>query len=226
MKLLLFDIDGTLILTGGAGTWAVNRAFEKIYGIRNAMDGVRPEGKTDPAILSEIFHKTLGRNPLAEEVNTIFKDYIIFLRDAVVVSQGYSVMPGINNLILALSKRDDLIQGIATGNIAEGAWIKLERAGLNSYFKFGGYGSDSEDREELIRISIERGKRLINHGGEGEKVFVIGDTPLDIIHGKAVGANTVAVATGSYSVSDLDKYEPHCVFENFLDFESVLNIFD
>ena len=226
MKLLLFDIDGTLILTGGAATRAVNRAFNKIYGIDKAMDGIRPEGNTDPAILREIFHKRIGRDLLAEELNIVFKEYVLFLREEVANSHGYTIMPGIKNLIQALSKRKDVLLGIATGNIEEGAHIKLERAGLNSYFKFGGFGSDSEDREELIRIAIERGKKLLNQDKRvDEKVFVIGDTPLDIIHGRAAGARTVAVATGSYSVSDLEKYEPYFLFENFLDFEGVLKIF-
>jgi phosphoglycolate phosphatase-like HAD superfamily hydrolase len=241
MKLLLFDIDGTLILSGGAATRAVDRAFKKIFGIENAMDGIRPEGKTDPAILREIFQKRIGRDFLSEEADNLFKEYILFLEEEVSNSPGYRIMPGIPKLIEALSKREDSILGIATGNIKEGAWIKLERGGLNPYFKFGGFGSDSEDREELIRIGIERGRKLLNNKrrdirepfdsaqdrpqSNDERVFVIGDTPLDIIHGRAAGGKTVAVATGSYSTSDLERYDPDYLFESFLDFEGVLKIF-
>jgi phosphoglycolate phosphatase-like HAD superfamily hydrolase len=225
MKLLLFDIDGTLILTGGAATRAVNLVFDKIYGIVDAMDGTKPEGKTDPAIIREIFKHRLGRDFLAEEVNNVFKEYIQFLREEIHDSPGYRVMPGVDNLIRALSGRDDLILGIATGNIEEGARIKLERAGLNGYFKFGGFGSDSENREKLIRIAIERGKKFLNHKRVDERVFVIGDTPHDIIHGKAAGAKTVAVATGSYSMRDLEEHDPYHLFEDFSDLESVLKIF-
>jgi len=105
MKLLLFDIDGTLILTGGAATRAVNRAFNKIYGIDKAMDGIRPEGNTDPAILREIFHKRIGRDLLADELNIVFNEYVLLLREEVANSHGYTIMPGIKNLIQALLRK-------------------------------------------------------------------------------------------------------------------------
>ncbi|MBI2485668.1 MAG: HAD hydrolase-like protein [Deltaproteobacteria bacterium] len=225
MKLLLFDIDGTILLSGGAAIRAVNSAFKKIYSVQNAMDGIRADGKTDPIILKEMFNKSLRRDFLAEEPNRVFKEYVIYLREEMVSSQGFRIMPGIPELIDVLSKRKDLALGIATGNIQEGAWIKLERAGLNFYFKFGGFGSDSENREQLIRIAIERGKSLANHNREFENIFVIGDTPFDIIHGRAAGATPVAVATGSYSVNDLEKYNPDHLFESFSDFMTVLKIF-
>ncbi len=225
MKLLLFDIDGTLMLSGGAATRAVNRAFKKIYGIENAMDGIKPDGKTDVAILREIFNKTLERDFSPVEADAVFKDYVLFLAEEIAISPGYRVMPGVFEIIKALSKRGDVILGIATGNIEEGAWIKLKRAGLNSYFKFSGFGSDSEDREGLIRIAIERGEKLLDHKEGDEGIFVVGDTPFDIIYGRATGAKTVAVATGSYSVSELEKYSPDYLFESFLDFENVLKIF-
>jgi phosphoglycolate phosphatase len=224
MKLLLFDLDGTILLSGGAGMRAVNRAFKKIYEIESVMDGIIPDGKTDLLILRELFKKG-ERDFLPSEVDNLFKEYLFFLKEEIANSLGYRVMPGVPELIRALSEREDIILGIATGNVEEAALIKLERSGLSHYFKFGGFGSDFENREELIRIAIERGKKLLNHKKEIEKIFVVGDTPLDIIHGRAAGAKTVAVATGSYSVSDLEKYNPDYLFENFLDFESVLKIF-
>jgi phosphoglycolate phosphatase-like HAD superfamily hydrolase len=225
MKLLLFDIDGTILISGGSAIRAVNSAFKKIYSVENGMDGIRADGKTDPIILGEMFKKSLRRDFLAEEPNMVFKEYVIYLREEMANSQGFRIMPGIPELIDVLSKRKDLVLGIATGNIQEGAWIKLERAGLNSYFKFGGFGSDSENREQLIRVAIEKGKSLVNHNREFRNIFVIGDTPFDIIHGRAAGATTVAVATGSYSVNDLEKYNPDHLFENFSDFMTVLKIF-
>jgi phosphoglycolate phosphatase-like HAD superfamily hydrolase len=225
MKLLLFDIDGTLLISGGAATRAVNRAFMKIYRIPNAMDGIRPEGKTDPLILREIFANSLERDFLLEEANRIFKEYIVFLQEEIENSHGFRIMPGIPEVLEVLSKREDIMLGIATGNIEEGAWIKLKRARLDSYFKFGGFGSDSENREQLIRIAIERGRNLSSPKKQHEEIFVIGDTPLDIIHGRAAGAKTVAVATGSHSTDYLENYSPDYLFENFSDFESVLKIF-
>ena len=226
MKLILFDIDGTILLTGGAAVRAVNRAFEKLFGIPNAMDGIRADGKTDPIILREIFHKNLGRDFQPEEASIVYKEYVLFLRDEITDSTGFRIMPGITQLIKTLSSiQEGVTLGLATGNIEEGARIKLRRSRLDSYFKFGGFGSDSEERNQLIRIAIERGKNLFNHKQEFEATFVIGDTPFDIVHGREAGAKVVAVATGSYSADELEKYDPDFLFDDFSDFESVLKIF-
>lgn len=224
MKLILFDLDGTILLSGGAGARAVNRACKKIHGIEDVMDRIMPDGKTDKAILREIF-RAIEKDFSPDQVNGLFKEYLIFLKEEVTNSTEYRVMPGIPELIGALYERDNIIIGIATGNIEEAALIKLERSGLSHYFKFGGFGSDFENREELIRIAIERGEKFLNYERKFERVFVIGDTPLDVIHARAAGAKTVAVATGSYSVSDLERCNPDYLFENFSDFESVLKIF-
>ena len=226
MKLILFDIDGTILLTGGAAVRAVNRAFEKLFGIPNAMDGIRADGKTDPIILREIFHKNLGRDFQPEEASIVYKEYVLFLRDEITDSTGFRIMPGITQLIKTLSSiQEGVTLGLATGNIEEGARIKLRRSGLDSYFKFGGFGSDSEERNQLIRIAIERGKDLLGYKQEFEAAFVIGDTPFDIVHGRDAGAKVVAVATGSYSARELEKYDPDFLFEDFSDFKSVLKIF-
>jgi phosphoglycolate phosphatase-like HAD superfamily hydrolase len=224
MKLILFDLDGTILLSGGAGARAVNRACKKIHGIEDVMDRIMPDGKTDKAILREI-SRVIEKDFSPDQVNGLFKEYLIFLKEEVTNSTEYRVMPGIPELIRALYERDNIIIGIATGNIEEAALIKLERSGLSHYFKFGGFGSDFENREELIRIAIERGEQFLNYERKFERVFVIGDTPLDVIHARAAGAKTVAVATGSYSVSDLERCNPDYLFENFSDFESVLRIF-
>ncbi|HEX3037020.1 MAG TPA: HAD family hydrolase [Thermodesulfobacteriota bacterium] len=225
MKLLLFDIDGTILNSGGAAIRAINRVFMKIYLIENAMDGIRADGKTDFLILRDMFNKSMKRDFLLEETEAILKDYILFLEEEIAIAESFRIMPGIAELLDALSRRKDLILGIATGNIEQGAWIKLRRSKLDSYFKFGGFGSDSENREKLIRVAVERAKALVNRTQEFERIFVIGDTPFDIIHGRAAGAKTVAVATGSYSVNELKEYNPDYLFESFLEFESVIKIF-
>lgn len=224
MKLVLFDLDGTILLSGGAGARAVCRACKKIYGIENAMDGIKPDGKTDIAILREIF-KAMEKDFLPDKMDGLFREYLVFLEEEIAGSLDYRLMPGIVELIEALSKRGDVVLGIATGNIKEAASIKLRRSGLGHYFRFGGFGSDFEDREEIIRIAIERGKGFLNKENGFDGIFVIGDTPLDIIAARAVGAKAVAVATGSYSVRDLREYNPDYLFENFSDLESVLKIF-
>lgn len=225
MKLLLFDIDGTILLTNGAGSRAANRAFEKIYGLKDAMGGINAAGKTDPLILSEMFMKSLSRKYTQEEAQVLYPEYVKYLEEEIVKSQ-IDIMPGIPALLEKLSERKDIILGIATGNIEHGAWIKLRQTGLHIHFGFGGFGSDSESREGLIRKAVERAKSHLNRKENFDKVFVIGDTPYDIIHGRAAGAVTVAVATGSYSATELSDHSPDYLFDHLEDYESVIKIFD
>jgi phosphoglycolate phosphatase len=225
MKLLLFDIDGTILLTDGAGTRAVNRAFEKLYGLKDVMAGIDPAGKTDPLILSEMFGNGLSRRYTADEAEEIFREYVLFLEEEIQKAE-IDIMPGVPLLLENLSSREDMVLGIATGNIERGARIKLRRAGLDGHFRVGGYGSDSDNRETLIRVAIERARSLINHTGEFEKVYVIGDTPYDIVHGRAAGAVTVAVATGRYSPKELREHSPDYIFDHLADYEYVIGIFD
>jgi phosphoglycolate phosphatase len=225
MKLLLFDIDGTILLTDGAGTRAANRAFEKIYGHAGAMDGVDAAGKTDPLILKEMFGNRLSRDYTADEAEKLYAEYVIFLEEEIIKSP-IDVMPGIPYLLDNLSMRRDLILGIATGNIEHGARIKLRRAGLDGHFRTGGYGSDSWNREELIRIAIGRAKRLLTDGRDFERIYVIGDTPHDIVHGRAAGAVTIAVSTGRYSPRELEEHSPDYLFDHLADYEHVIGIFD
>ena len=224
MKLLLFDIDGTILLTNGAGTRAANRAFEKIYGHPGAMDGVDAAGKTDPLILREMFRNMLSRSYADDEAEKLFEEYVIFLEEEV-GNSPIDIMPGIPYLLEKLSSREDLMLAIATGNIERGARIKLRRAGLDGHFKTGGFGSDSWNREELIRVAIERAKGLLTAGEDFERIYVIGDTPHDIVHGRATGAVTVAVATGRYSAAELSEHEPDHIFEHLADYEKVVGVF-
>ena len=204
MKLLLFDIDQTLINTGGAGLRALNRACEKILDLRNAMDGISPHGKTDPAIAREILRARFGSgSPADHEISSILEGYLSFLAEEVQSSPTYRVLPGILSLLEEMSPRKDVMLGLATGNIELGARVKLSRANLNRYFEFGGFGSDSEDRTELVRRAAERASRKSDVSISPSNVFVIGDTPLDIQAGNQAGFKTVGVATGSYSVDQL-----------------------
>ena len=204
MKLLLFDIDQTLINTGGAGLRALDRACRKMFALENAMGGISPHGKTDPAIVREIFRVKLhSSNPTDSQIASVIENYVFFLRDEVRTSATYRVLPGIASLLTQLSQREDIYLGLATGNVEVGARIKLDRGELNLFFTFGGFGSDSEDRMALVRKAAQ--KVADKSGGEvdSSNTFVIGDTPLDIDAGKRCGFKTVGVATGSYSVDQL-----------------------
>jgi phosphoglycolate phosphatase-like HAD superfamily hydrolase len=204
VKLLLFDIDQTLVNTGGAGLRALDRACHKLFDIDHAMDGISPHGKTDPAIVREILRVRLENpSPSGREIETILESYLYFLKDEIRLSPAYRVLPGIIALLDHLVAHDDALLGLATGNIEMGGRVKLERGGLNRYFEFGGFGSDSEDRTELVRKGAVRAADKSGRSFQPPDVFVIGDTPLDIAAGKNAGFKTVGVATGSYSVEQL-----------------------
>lgn len=225
MKLLLFDIDGTLLRTDGAGTRAANRAFEKIYGVKEAMTKIDAAGKTDPIILKEIFQNEFQRDYAPEEAQELYKHYVPFLEEETQYSETV-VMPGIPELLESLSPRKDMVLGVATGNIEKGAWIKLRSGGLDSHFSFGGYGSDSHIREHLILKAYERAQSHIGHSIEIKKRFVIGDTPYDINHGRAAGAITVGVATGGYTREQLEEHNPDHLFDDLSDLKTVVQIFE
>ena len=217
MKMFLFDIDGTLILTGGAGDRALDRAFFELYKIPHAMDLVRPAGKTDPAIVREIFHEKFGRDCSADEMKQICKKYLEALADEVRTSPGYHVLPGMTDILKRLSAMPDCLLGIITGNLAEGAPIKLGRGDLNRYFRFGGYGSDSEDRAELTRIGIERGRKLQKVPSLNDQIYLLGDTPLDIAAGRKNGVVMISVATGPWPYEDLKTHHPDFLFKDLSD---------
>jgi phosphoglycolate phosphatase len=204
VKLLLFDIDQTLINTGGAGLRALDRACRQLYGLENAMQGISPHGKTDPAIAREILRVKLETPaPHTEQIASVLESYVTFLKEELHTSPTYRVLPGILSLLDELVDRPNVMLGLATGNLETGARIKLDRGGLNPYFSFGGFGSDSEDRAELVRKAAE--KAASRNGGSipPSDIFVIGDTVLDIEAGKRAGFKTVGVATGTYSPEEL-----------------------
>lgn len=225
MKLLLFDIDGTLLRTNGAGTRAVQRAFERVHGLNITIEAINFAGKTDPLILKEIYQNEFDRGHSEEEAWEIYRNYIYYLREEIKTAE-VTVMPGVRELLNVLSGRGDLALGVATGNIEEGAYIKLTKANLQTHFSFGGFGSDSEIREELVRRAIERACAHINHTGGFEETYVIGDTPFDINHGRAAGALTVAVSTGSYTKMELSEHGPDYLYDDLTDINSLLKLFN
>jgi phosphoglycolate phosphatase-like HAD superfamily hydrolase len=204
VKLLLFDIDQTLINSGGAGLRALDRACLQLFGISNAMQDIHPHGKTDPAIAREILRVRLNKTA-AEigQIESILDVYLSYLKEEVRLSPNYRVLPGIVSVLNESLSRNDVILGLATGNIELGARIKLDRGELNPYFAFGGFGSDSEDRAELVRKAAVKASARCGGTISPSETYVIGDTPLDIDAGIRAGFKTVCVATGSYSIDEL-----------------------
>lgn len=217
MKLFLFDLDGTLLTTGGAGLRALDRAFERLRGVPRAMQGISAAGKTDPLIVREVFEKKVGRSPAPAELAAVCETYLEFLEEELRAAPGYRVMDGVPALLDELSLRGDVLVGLGTGNLEKGARLKLAPGGLNKYFAFGGFGSDSEDRPEVLRMAVRRAEERAARALAKEDVLVIGDTVLDVRAGRAIGARTVAVATGHVRRPELEAAGPDLFLESFRD---------
>jgi len=201
-RAVLFDIDGTLLVTGGAGAVAWQRAFREIYGIEANIEEHTHAGMTDPEIAEIVFREVIGRDGTEGERAEAIAGYLGHLSDAVNESAAYRVMPGIEPLLARLAEHGALL-GIVTGNIESAAHIKLARGDLNRFFAFGGYGSDSRDRTELTRKALERGGNVAGSALDPATTFAVGDTPRDVRAGHGAGIRVVGVATGSYSVEEL-----------------------
>jgi phosphoglycolate phosphatase len=202
IQTVLFDIDGTLLVTGGAGAVAWQRAFRELHGIDADIEEHTHAGMTDPEIAEIVFREVIGRDGSEAERAKAIAAYLGHLEAAVNGSSGYRVMPGIEELLPRLVERGVLL-GIVTGNIEPAAQIKLARAGLNRFFAFGGYGSDSRDRTELTRKALERGGGVFGSPLDPATAIAVGDTPRDVKAGHGAGIRVAGVATGSYGVEDL-----------------------
>jgi phosphoglycolate phosphatase-like HAD superfamily hydrolase len=204
IKTVLFDIDGTLLVTGGAGAVAWQRAFRELHGIDADIEEHTHAGMTDPEIAEIVFREVIGRDGSEAERAEAIGVYLSHLADAVNESEGYRVMPGIEELLPKLVEQG-LLLGIVTGNIEAAAHIKLTRGDLNRFFTFGGYGSDSRDRTELTKRALERGGVVAGTPVDPATAIAVGDTPRDVTAGHGAGIRVVGVATGSYSVEELGK---------------------
>jgi phosphoglycolate phosphatase len=199
---VLFDIDGTLLVTGGAGAVAWQRAFQELYGVDADIDEHTQAGMTDPEIAEIVFGDVVGREGSEEECAQAIARYLAHLEDAVNESSGYRLMPGIEELLPRLAEQGTLL-GIVTGNIESAAHIKLARGNLNRFFSFGGYGSDSRDRTELTRRALERGAGVAGSPLDRARTIAVGDTPRDVAAGHGAGIRVVGVATLHFSVEQL-----------------------
>jgi phosphoglycolate phosphatase len=227
MYLILFDIDGTLVLTGRAGLRAMNRACADEVGHDNAMDGVEFAGRTDWSILRDVMRNN-GKamdQPLLDRLN---RRYVAHLAEEIQLpGKGVKdVMPGIRPLLDALQQRTDVALGLLTGNFIDGARVKLEYFDLWKYFPCGAFGGDSPDRNDLVPIAVRRAREGGVADVEHSRVIVIGDTPNDVECARVVGAIPVAVATGTYSVDQLKATGADIVFKDLSDTAAFLKLLD
>ncbi|HEY4306442.1 MAG TPA: HAD hydrolase-like protein [Gemmatimonadaceae bacterium] len=219
MKLVLFDIDGTILLSGGAGKRAMDRALVEVFG-SSGPDNHSFGGKTDPQIVRELMRIDGHEDPHIDgRMSELLDRYLAYLNREIDADRSRVVtMPGIHELLDALELRDDVILGLLTGNLIAGAKTKLNAANIDfDRFKVGAFGSDHETRGELPAVAQRRAREELGVDVHGGDVVVIGDTPADIDCGRSIGARAIAVATGHFSVDDLRAHQPAVVFEDLSD---------
>ncbi|HUP90066.1 MAG TPA: HAD family hydrolase [Longimicrobiales bacterium] len=223
-KLLLFDIDGTLLSTEGAARVAFHRALIEVFGTTGPIDNHAFDGKTDPQIARELM-RLAGLNDALIDAGLpdLWKSYLTGLaRELNATEHRTRVYPGVRELLDALRGETDVVLALLTGNLAQGAQLKLASAGLDDYFAFGAFGSDCEQRTGLPPVAVERAKATVGRGFEGKDVVVIGDTPSDVRCGEALGVFALGVATGRHSTETLLEAGADAAFEDLSDTDAVL----
>ena len=216
MHFVFFDIDGTLISTGGAGGRSLRAAFSSLFEIEEPRD-VPFSGRTDRGIANNLF-RLHGIEDTHVHWTRLRDEYLRRLPEQLEVCTG-RVLPGVPQLVEALQARDDVALGLLTGNVREGARIKLGHYDLFEPFEFGGFGDHHVARNDVAEEALQAGKR---HAGEHDAVWVIGDTPLDVECARAIRAKSLAVATGIHDREELAGSDPHYLCEDLSDVEDVL----
>jgi phosphoglycolate phosphatase len=199
---ILFDIDGTLIITGGAGAASWRLAFDELYGIPADIGEFTDTGMTDPDVGRKTFEAVMHRAPERKEFTRLLERRLHYLHQTVEESEGYRVLAGVEELLPRLVE-DGYLLGLVTGNLEAAAHIKLHRARLNRFFSFGGYGSDSTDRGELTKIALQRATLVYGEPLMPEQAIVVGDTPHDVQGAHAAGMKCVGVGSHHFTVEQL-----------------------
>lgn len=221
-RLFLFDIDGTLITSGGAGEAALIRAMKTRFGVDEDFGKMVLAGSTDALIARSLLEKH-GLAATAENMAALLDSYLHHLAECMPSHSG-RVLPGMLPVLDALKAHPDAVLALLTGNLVRGAEIKLRHYGVWDYFEFGAFADDHHDRNELGKFASARA--VEKHGGSfpPDRIFVIGDTPKDIECGRAIGAKTVAIATGIHTRQQLAAHTPDFLFDDFSDTEAVLDV--
>lgn len=213
-RAVLFDIDGTLITTGGASDRAWKRAFKEVVGVDVDVPAVTGKGVPDPVVGRLVFERAIGREPTEEEADALMRRRLDHLPEEVASSPGFKVQNCVIELLEQLFA-DGVLLGLTTGNVEEAAHIKLQRANLNRFFSFGGYGSDSPDRTELTKKALERAQVVLGRSLDLERCFSCGDTPRDVEAGHGAGIRVVGVSAGEYTLEELKEAGADAAINSF-----------
>lgn len=213
---LLFDIDGTLVTTGGAGRRSMAFAFEQLHGRRDACDSFSMSGMTDRAIVRKALN-VIGAEDSPAAIDAVIAAYLAHLAEEVrkADDQNYRVFPGMREAVQEARSRTGFAVGLGTGNVRQGARVKLERVSIYDQFAFGGFGCDAEDRVELIRFGAKAGAALLGAPVDECRVVVIGDTPKDVHAARGIGAECIGVGTGSYTPEALLEAGANVAYPDF-----------
>lgn len=222
--LLLWDIDGTLITSGGAGVRALRAALNALFGVSAPLDDIDYAGRTDRHIFRQIFVR--HHIPDTEENFLRYLDGYIANLPAELANPGAYILPGVTRLLTAAAARDDITQALLTGNAQHAARTKLTHHGLWDYFPFGAFADDGEHRNDLGPHALSRARKHTGVDFPPERVWIIGDTPHDIACGRAIGACTLAVATGSHTVAALAEHQPTAVLSDLNDAAAFWRLID
>ncbi len=219
-RLLLFDIDGTLIVSGGAGEQALRDACQLAFGAPFDLRGIEIAGRTDAAIARNVL-EALAQPVSSENIARFLDTYLANLKARLPERPG-RVLPGILPLLTTLQGREGVTLGLLTGNLLRGAELKLEHYRLWHFFEFGAFADDHHERNQLGPVAMERARTARGHPFEPANIFIVGDTPHDIACARAIGAVAVAVATGGYTREDLAAHTPDHLFDDLGDPPKVL----
>jgi phosphoglycolate phosphatase-like HAD superfamily hydrolase len=203
-RILLFDIDGTLVSTGGAGAVAWKQAFEELHGIPADIGEFTDAGMTDPDVGAQTFEAVIGREPSARELAQLIQRRLEHLPEAIAQSEGYKVLPGVPERLRQLSHAGHLL-GLITGNGDGAAFVKLSRGDLMRWFSFGAYATAGVARAGIVRRAVERGEAMLGCDVPNSDIFVIGDTPRDVEAAHEAGCTAIAVATGHHDAAALEE---------------------
>jgi phosphoglycolate phosphatase-like HAD superfamily hydrolase len=222
MPILLFDIDGTLVRTGGAGKAAMEAALREAFGITEVRDGVPYSGRTDRAIGRDLL-AVHGIDPSPANQRTLQETYLAQLPGSL-TTRGGTVCPGVSELLAVLGPQPETLLGLLTGNVRSGARTKLGHFGLWDYFPCGGFGDDHFDRDDVARMALAEVRAHLRRNVNPADVWVIGDTPLDVQCARAIGAKAIAVATGWHPCEELAACNPDLLFEDLSDHSRLLAV--